>query len=1603
MYIELLKFEVLNCCKILEIQKLGFNTSKDFCFHILMKKIIILLFTILLVNFEMSAQALKISDKPDEFITDVPNVMAATGMPQAETIGKNLQTLWTNGKFSNDQKTKLASISNLMLKKGYKPMPHFLALFDAVNQGAMVANLSGANMDSYLETLKKTIESSDSKTVIRYIDITRTYFTDRRLYFSNYNRLYLFQNSVGTVSFKYNDQKTEVNKPVAPAGTPAPEPVKKNDFDDWDTPVGAANNAQVPTDEAIPQFINPGPAMEFKGVNLTIATGNDSVTLVNTTGILGMKDGILLGTGGTFSWEVVGQPEVFVTLGNFRMDIKNPKLTSDEATMTHTGKLNTPVKGVFEFLSKKRPKTAPMTYPRFMSLKDDVVLKNSADIEYKGGFSMSGRSVFSTAVNAKVATIGIKKDGKVILKTSSRRFVLGDSLLTAPTASLTAYIANGDSLYHPSVKFVYNRKTFALRSNKVDDGGFKETSYSDSYHKLNIKADAMKWNLNDQKMDFYILSGKNVVPALFESFDYFNQERFNNIASQNSFNPLIVVANFCRKNNVPTTTVSEIARTFQKDANQIRSSFLDVMQKGYLEYDPDVEVLKISRKGQHYLAVQYSKKDYDNFLIPSFFSSNSKDSTSNATLNLKDNQLIIRGVKQFYLSDSLNVYMAPYDNTIRVNKDRNFGISGELKTGNFRFRGKELSFNYSDFSVKLDKIDSITFIPQKELSKRGRTEIGGDLKYESGTIFINKPDNKSGRQRMPEYPRLVVPTGVTAYFDHPYRAAGAYNKKIFFKVPNIDFDSLNVKDIDFVGTFNSDGIFPPFKETLISMPDNTLGFSHKAPEGKYPLYNGKSFMKFANFLLMDKTGLHAEGDLNHLTAQIQAKDAIFTPDTVIAYGTTGIINEGTVGAAYFTKVDIKNYSLKWKPKVDSMLIETRGNTFDFYAASSKLEGKLLVRQTGMFGFGKIRRSDSETDSEHFKFLKDAFDAEPADNLMVGNNLKTAKPALLGKNMNVLFNLATGLVSIKTPANTKLDDSTSLYFPYTAYKTSINSAEWDINKKTITMKGDVRNTTFTSMESSQEGLAFNGSDALYEIEKQSLNINGVPFVKSADAKIFPEKGFVSIRRDAEMRAFYNAKLQVDTLTGYHNLVNGNIRIISRLKFEGDASYRFVNTIGDTIKIKMGNFEFRESIANDKKKTKGYMTVAKAVIEQNDKFHISQKLLYKGDITMLASEQNLRMDGFIKPESKSRTDAVNWIAYKGNSTDNINIKIEPNLRSDLNTPLFVGLHSRTASSGLYSTFLSDKENGKDEDVFMASGLLKDINKSTKFEISADDKVKSLETNRFVYEDDKKLLNLEGKFNFFANADYIQSAGAAEIHLDSSRYKFDQMLVVNFPTPPEVLKAMADKIIKVNLEGRSTESADESEDKDLLVSKLANILGSKAIEPFEKRIRNEHVVLPTLNPKLNTTMVISKANLRWSDQHSSYYSVGKISVSSIGTNDINAAIDGFLEIKKTVDGDEFYIYLNPSDDVWYLMSYIRGEMGAVSSDNDFNAIVSTKAKAVKKGTGKNAYNFISVGAEEKISFTDRFQDSYRTRTEKGKKVVKKEDPKKEVKKKEETKEGF
>jgi hypothetical protein len=134
------------------------------------------------------AQGLKISDKPEEFLADAKNFLALSGNPQAEGIAQNFDKLWNSGKLTDAQKAKLASLSNFMFKKGYKPV-HYPAFFEAIILGVNNALIPQSGLDNYLETLRKSVETGDTKTTLKYIEISRLYFNNRAVYFTNFNRL----------------------------------------------------------------------------------------------------------------------------------------------------------------------------------------------------------------------------------------------------------------------------------------------------------------------------------------------------------------------------------------------------------------------------------------------------------------------------------------------------------------------------------------------------------------------------------------------------------------------------------------------------------------------------------------------------------------------------------------------------------------------------------------------------------------------------------------------------------------------------------------------------------------------------------------------------------------------------------------------------------------------------------------------------------------------------------------------------------------------------------------------------------------------------------------------------------------------------------------------------------------------------------------------------------------------------------------------------------------------------------------------------------------------------------------------------------------------
>lgn len=1589
-------------------------------------------------------QAVRLSDKNDQFLDEVQKLMA-TGGPAAVQAGTHLQTLWSENRLSAPQQQRVMALSRRMNQKRLQAAPYFAPFYDALYHAMYTQKpaVQSADMDGLLTVVEKLFDTNDPKLFARTLETIRQFLYQRQLYGGNLNKLYAMG---GTFQFRVVD---DVQKLAASGATLSPADsarlakidADKSRFDGWDDlPSPDSVNKQprpagpryVPQRRPIPTVS--GVVITLKNVSLGIVAFGDSAVLSNTSGDLLLKDGVFVGHGGTFTWETAGRPDIFATLTDYSLNTANPRLLADDVTLTY--EKAKPIVGTFEYLAQKH--SGPAVYPRFLSWQSDILIPNlGSDIDYRGGLALAGAQMVGSSASGQPALLIVKQKGKLVFKASSRRFDFKDSTITAKAAAFVGYI-DADSLTHPAVAFRFDKTERVAWLNRIDRSQYARVPYSDSYHKFFIQPEVTRWDVPRQKVDFYQVGAKSEVPVRFESFDYFLPQRYTDLTVDYGFHPMQVVANFISIKKQQTFLDDDLV-AFQPrvNATALRGALNRMVLEGYLDRNAQ-GMLRLSQKGALYILAYVGKRDYDNFQVQSTF--NSTDSVKNASINLTDKILTIRGVNGFIISDSLKIFGVPSDKTLRVGKGRSFTLNGQLKAGNLRYAGQSMQFDYDKFAMNLNKIDSITFSSQKLAAQGKNSEIGGDIKYDNpGTVYLGSSENRSGQIKGKKTTqRLVMPQGMTVYFDQPERGNLAYNRKVYFKIPAIDNDTIGKGDISFVGTFHSDGIFPPFKATLETMPDNMLGFVQKVPVAVQPLYGGKSTVKLTSNITMDKSGLRAEGVLNHLTASLNTKGILFMTDSLLASGEKGEIKEGLAGKAYFPAVALNDYSLKWWPKADSMVITTKKNSVSLYAATTNLDGDLVMRSSGLFGNGTLRRKDAEAVSKTIKFNKEGFTADNSSFTILSGKEGTvadAKPVLVGTAVDVDFNQTKGIVGLASTKNGQaLADTVqpSMAFPFAAYKASISRAQWNINAKTIAMKASGSTTAkgspsdapktgiFTATAEEQEGLTFAGAAALYDIEKMTLNISGVPFITSADARIYPEKGLVTVKRNGDMVAFKNARLELDTVSLFHKLRNGTIQVLSRTRFAGEASYQYPTMKGDTAIIKMQSFELKEApaaagntlVADTKKSGRGkrgmaaaqpattYFTVARAEVNELDNLQLAPSILYKGAVTMRAPEKDLALDGYIKPALKKRRNLVgDWLPFKEKVAERLEIKVDKNLKNEGGQPLVAGIHFG-ANGALYPTFLSPKEDPRDQDLFTATGVMRYDDKAKVYRVTSSAEVASVEKTRgkdkeknapelapvadednenaFAFSDAKGLMTYKGKLNMLTtNPPYLLAAGSAKVNIDSALYRFNTLMAFSFPVPEPITTAIASKLITTNQDEGNDEAADD--DLNRLADKLVPLIGQAAVDAYRTKAQNAHAPLNVASPKLNAALVLANANLRWSDKYNAFYSIGRLGVSNMMTADINAQMDGLLEIRKGAGGDEVSILLESSPDVWVFYDYkpgngpsALGQLAIVTSEQDIN----DQLTAGSKNSGKATLEVVPATAYEKEQFVDRYLDQYKTR---------------------------
>ncbi|QNH62762.1 hypothetical protein [Hymenobacter sediminicola] len=1606
----------------------------------------------------------KLSTDPAQFMQDVQLMMAATNNAAAKNTAAKLQQLWASNKLTATQQGNIVTLSQQMLTLGYKARPHLEALFNAVVAGATVQNFSDKQMDEFLDVATKTVRTDPGPEAAKFLSSAAQFLDTKVLFTSRYNTLRVIGGTFSfAYNDQDMPSMAPAAAPVAapPAAAVVTQPLntkpgaktpakkaapKKRKSDGWDsadlwsssggsgwgdsndgwgtpakktpaktTPAKAGATPAAKEPEPAPAFepapyfdsyVAPptrGPVLVLKDADLFMSTGGDSITIKKTSGAVVPQTGKFVGYGGQYGWQVNGNPAT-ADLTTYDFDLNKAEFTAEPVTLTYPAVLETPVKGALSYKSlKKKPGAADSGYPRFISLTNDARVKNIGEnIRYYGGFSLAGSRVLSAALDGSLSRIFVDLDGKPKFRASSRAYVLGDSLITAERASVTIFEDKIDSLTHPGVKLKYTKKGQVLQLAR-EAGLYKSTPYFDSYHQMEITAEMLSWPIRTPDINFSMLTAKNQVTANFESKEFYTNTRYQQIKSINKLHPLQMVVGYSAENgNKRRFTVQEVADFRKLKPENVRSAAAGLARDGYVDWNPQTQQITLRPKATHYVNSSRGKKDYDHIAIKSL-----SPSGKNATLNLNTNDLIVRGVDRFNFSDdSVTVFVKPDSSIIRIQKNRGILFNGTVVASSFVFKGKEFKFDYDGFFIDLAQIDSI--IVKGKGSKgsvmKARKDTDFTLtnkkKTSTGKLYINHPNNKSGRKKLGAYPSFDATTGAYVYFDKPEVLGGAYDTTVYFDIPPFKLDSLNNKNrsaVGFKGTFVSGGIVPDLKTKLVLQDDGSLGFTYDLPKEGVPVYGGKG--RLFNKVKMSNRGIQGIGDIKYLTSTLSSDQFIFYKDSVVTVGKAGTILPGPLNGTEFTKVTLPaGYQMKWAVKQDSMYLSTQpqGLAMKMYGDQYGFKGTATLTPGGLYGDGGVDGPQSFIRSTQIAFKPTSYTGKKST--LSIKSAEPNKPALTANNVAFSYDVKNGNTSF---AREEGDSKSSIDLPYSDYRTTLSGGKWDFKKKLVQLKvapgADSTRSYFYSTKPDQKGLKFRAATGQYDLTRYRLIAGGVPRIAAADAWIEPDSNKVYILANAQMRTFQNAGIVMDTLAKFHNLYKGEIKVLSRTAFTGNALYSYKNASADSFAIKFANFQVDSTAmlaGGPKGAKKGGLlkkgngledappspaTMAVASIDAKDKFHLAPRIAYRGGVNMNSKRRGFIFDGQGRLEFSKVPTAADWFAVQDSIDPKaIRLRIPDPVAPARNkadevgdaSALFTGLFMSEGTGKVYPLYAGPKLDIIDRNLFQVGGYLSFNQKKGIYTIANHDLTDPniYEGSVLTFNDSTGGLSFRGKLNLInSNKDYgITASGVGTAKPDSNRYDLDTFMAFDINMPEKAVEAMGVDMA-TNTKG-SPEALNGSQEE---YYKLGEFLGSKAVQSYSER-RGKYEPLQKISPKMLHTVVLNKVDLRWSEKFKAWYSVGKIGLVSIGKKDLNVLIDGHIEIHKGDNNtDEVNLYLEAEPQTWYFMKYSGTAMLAKAQHGSFDEIIGRAAKGDYNTATQ--YGFYLGDDQEVQQYLVRFRRDY------------------------------
>lgn len=1359
---------------------------------------------------------------------------------------------------------------------------------------------------------------------------------------------------------------------------------------------------------------------------LVLASQNDESVIKQTRGVYTMEDNNWKGQGGRIDWSRFGisADNVYVTLPDFyAIDLSRSEYAIDSVVFYEQKHFNRNILCRFEDKVMVNAPNEKTMYPRVRSYRSDYRIQNLMNnVDFEGGIGMMGNLVEVFGGVQNKAMFHFRRNGMEVVRMESSRFTMSeDELLVSDRAMMRLYLPDTvagrislDSIYHNDLGFRYDNKKRSMMIYRSDKD-FGDAPFHDYYHGVDIFIEAIYWNIDEAIVDFWRMEGVNhKSEGDVVSTNYFRYEDFKRLQGLDGTHPMIRLEKFLKGfSNVERQVhfyLGDLTSYLGYPTEQVISLVLRLQAEGYMEYDAQTQwVTALPR----FFDVIDSYRDIIDYDVIKFHTV-TNNRQPNLRLDLATNDLLVYGITSqidgyegsaISLSDRKHVVIVPDNGRVTLKKHKNFKFSGGILAGMFEFFTKDCLFLYDEFTIKMNKVDSLRFYAR---DNNQIIPVDGTLERLKGRLLIDRGDNKSSREVTPAYPMFY--SDAEGYKFYRKINGGAFNPgsldsiassadlegKFYYSLYPFLVDSLNdlsMKKVRFDGELVSGGILPRIEEPLVVMDDYSLGFRHQIGNGttdSYPMYDGSG--RLHEIVHLSSGGFYGSGILDYQTSEFKSDQFMLYPELV-----TAITNEFKMvpleDGTGFPMASADALKLRWDVFKPELTTETIDKPICMYG-DTYFSGKTALSPDGYSADGKLRFGLTEFDSDHFALDSRTFVADSANFLLYSADSTSVAFAATNYRANVDFDEQ----KVKYDY---LDMNSNLDFPMNQYICSLKEAEWDMASNSLHLYnpvesfGDYATATtheellavhtnaskFISLVPGQDSLQFYSMNAEYDMTNYVIHAHDVKIIRVADAAVFPYEHDVDINAESKLDPV-NGDLLADTLNRFHLYKDAVVDIQSRNRYLAQGYWDYVAADGTRTPI------FMDSIAPKAGVTRGVAHLA-----DTSAIELSPQFAFKGKVMLTATDEHGLYDGHFalsgfNPEpvltyevEETENDSLvttvvetpqpsdtiaalhHWFASTAIINPNI-IQIPIDLaRIQNETPeICSGLYYEQAiDGGYFASFLTPKKGRRENaEVNPSNGTLWYDANNERFVVNEKQNYDS-----WFALDSRGMVEGQCSSDLGFDLPLVQFA----VHGDFKQYPNDSLTfaglnVLNVPVfDDDVMQSMAD--VYANVPGESI---------DLTKTPYVHYFRSENDE--EKTGELTQAIELEGYPQLESsdfycqTLVIPDLKMVWNDKMHAFVSVGKIGLGNFGKHVVNKYVDGYVVFDHRL-GNITYFFQNDM-----FMTYINyntgdGQLQVHATYSDINQKMydtSEKNRTVKKGDYR--FQYVAVPYESMLDFLNRLK---------------------------------